>query len=145
MGYLYSQGSACFFHTDLHGVDIPADAVEITDEDHAALIAGQSQGQIIVADAGGFPMLADPPPPEPIQPTVVTMRQARLALLGAGLLTQVNDAIAGMPGTEGEAARIEWEYAATVQRESPLVAGLSTALSLTSSQLDALFVAAAAL
>lgn len=35
----------------------PVDAVEITDAEHAALLAGQSAGQRIVADATGKPIL----------------------------------------------------------------------------------------
>ena len=72
-------------------------------------------------------------------PEVVTMRQARLALLGAGLLAQVNTAVANMPGVEGDAARIEWEYAQEVRRDSPLVAALSAAFGWTGAQLDDLF------
>lgn len=72
-------------------------------------------------------------------PMVVSMRQARLALLGAGLLAQVNTAVANMPGAEGDAARIEWEYAQEVRRDSPLVAALSVAFGWTSAQLDDLF------
>lgn len=72
-------------------------------------------------------------------PEVVTMRQARLALLGAGLLAQVNTAVTNMPGAEGDAARIEWEYANEVRRDSPLVAELSAAFGWTSAQLDDLF------
>ena len=75
-------------------------------------------------------------------PEVVTMRQARLALLGAGLLAQVNTAVANMPGAEGDAARIEWEYAQEVRRDSPLVAALSAAFGWTGAQLDDLFVLA---
>jgi hypothetical protein len=78
-------------------------------------------------------------------PEVVTMRQARLALLGAGLLAQVNTAVANMPGAEGDAARIEWEYAQEVRRDSPLVAGLSEILGLTDEALDNLYRAAAGL
>lgn len=78
-------------------------------------------------------------------PEVVTMRQARLALLGAGLLAQVNTAIANMPGAEGDAARIEWEYAQEVRRDSPLVQSLIPALGMNDASLDALFTAAAAL
>ena len=72
-------------------------------------------------------------------PEVVTMRQARLALLGAGPLAQVNTAVANMPGAEGDAARIEWEYAQEVRRDSPLVAALSAAFGWTGAQLDDLF------
>lgn len=86
---------------------------------------------------------APPAPPGP--PEAVTMRQARLALLGAGMLAQVNTAVQAMAGIEGDAARIEWEYATEVRRSSPLVAGLSAALGLTPVQLDSLFTQAATL
>lgn len=78
-------------------------------------------------------------------PEVVTMRQARLALLGAGLLAQVNTAVTNMVGAEGDAARIEWEYAQEVRRDSPLVAALSAALGLTDETLDNLYKVAAGL
>lgn len=80
-----------------------------------------------------------------IVPTAVTMRQARLAMLGAGVLASVDQAIAAIPGAAGDAARIEWEYAQEVRRDSPLVAALAPTLGLTSEQIDALFVAGAAL
>ena len=85
------------------------------------------------------------PIPPPTVPEAVTMRQARLALLSAGVLTLANDAIAGMTGVEGEAARIEWEYAHEVRRDAPLVSGMAVALGLTGEQLDDLFTAAATL
>jgi hypothetical protein len=74
-------------------------------------------------------------------PASVTLRQAKLALLGAGLLPQVDAAIAAA----GAAAQIEWSSASTVLRDSPLVASLSAALGLTSTELDALFTAAGSL
>lgn len=85
------------------------------------------------------PVLPEYVPEVVAVPEVVTMRQARLALLGAGLLAQVNTAVANMPGAEGDAARIEWEYAQEVRRDSPLVAALSAAFGWTSAQLDDLF------
>ena len=78
-------------------------------------------------------------------PKVISMRQARLALLGAGLLASVDAAIAATPNTEGDAARIEWEYAQEVRRDSPLLAGMIAALGLTNEQVDGLFLAAAGL
>ena len=78
-------------------------------------------------------------------PQAVTMRQARLALLAAGKLTTANAAIAAMPGTEGDAARIEWEYAHEVRRDAALVAGMASVLGLADEQLDGLFIAAAAI
>jgi hypothetical protein len=82
-----------------------------------------------------------PAPP----PTVVTMRQARLALFNSGMLPAVEAAIAAMEGAPGDLARIDWEYAATVNRNDPLVVGLSAALAIDDAQLDALFTAASAL
>jgi hypothetical protein len=59
----YSAQTSGFYDPALHGNNIPADAVEITAEQHAALLEGQSSGKRIVADAAGRPVLQDPPPP----------------------------------------------------------------------------------
>ena len=83
--------------------------------------------------------------PAPAGPTVVTMRQARLALLQAGLLQRAEEAIASMAGIDGDVARIEWQYASQVRREQPLVQQLATVLGLDRSALDELFTKAAAL
>ena len=70
---------------------------------------------------------------------VVTMRQARLALLQSGLLTTVETAIVN--GTD-EAMKIEWEYATEVRRDWASLIALTTELGLTSLQLDDLFILA---
>lgn len=57
-----SKSMGGFYDPSIHP-EIPADAVEITDEEHAALLAGQSAGQVIDWDGGGYPFLADPPLP----------------------------------------------------------------------------------
>ena len=59
----YSKSTGGFYTREIHGDNIPADAVEITEAEHAALLKGQSQGKIIAADANGRPILQDPPPP----------------------------------------------------------------------------------
>lgn len=82
----------------------------------------------------------------PTIPTSVTMRQARLALLSAGLLSQVDAALAAIADpVQRQAAQIDWEYAATVDRGSPLVSNLAASLNLDSAALDTLFTAAGAL
>lgn len=78
-------------------------------------------------------------------PKAVTPRQARLALLGGGLLSGVETALNGLSSPAKEAALIEWEYATEIRRDSPLVTSLGAALNLNSAQIDALFVAAAAI
>ena len=80
-------------------------------------------------------------PPPPAIPSVITMRQARLALLQAGLLNSVNTAMAHA----AESAQIEWEYATQVIRTDPLVAAMQSGLGLTDDDLDALFTLGATL
>ena len=81
----------------------------------------------------------------PSIPQEVTMRQARLALHNAGLLASVEAAINALAEPKQSTARIEWDHSQTVQRSRGLVLELGTAMGLTSAQIDALFVAAAAL
>lgn len=78
-------------------------------------------------------------------PQVVTMRQARLALLAAGKLAAVSAAITGLPSPQKEEAQIEWEYSQAIERNRPFVLLLGPALGLSDAQLDTLFIAAAAL
>lgn len=85
-----------------------------------------------------------PPAPSPI-PQQVTMRQARLALLGAGKLDQVDAAIDALPDDQKGVARIEWDYSSAVERGWPLVAALGQSLGLDDQALDQLFITAAGL
>lgn len=78
-------------------------------------------------------------------PSVVTMRQARLALLQQGLLPQVQAAIDSLPSPQKEAAQIEWDYSSEVHRDKPFVQLLGAALGLTEVQLDDLFTLASTL
>ena len=81
----------------------------------------------------------------PVVPQEVTMRQARLALLAAGKLTQVETAINAMPEPDKSAARIEWDYSNTVQRNNAFVALLGAALGMSGAELDSLFTTASTL
>lgn len=56
----YSSSTKGFYSQDMHGNEIPSDAVEITTEEHAVLINGQSSGKIIAADETGRPVLVEP-------------------------------------------------------------------------------------
>jgi uncharacterized protein YbdZ (MbtH family) len=76
---------------------------------------------------------------EAMKPKEVTMRQARLALLQAGLLDRVTATIAGMPSPQKQAAEIEWEYSNSLKRSQPLVTQLGAALGLDAAALDLLF------
>lgn len=79
-------------------------------------------------------------------PLTIAMRQFRLALLDANLLSSVDQAIDSIQDPKTKAStKIEWEYATTVLRDSALVTTLASLLNLTSEQVDQLFIAAAAL
>lgn len=79
-------------------------------------------------------------------PQVVTRRQARQALLLAGLLDSIEPAIAAIPDTtQRRLAQIEWDDSQNFERQRPLLISLATGLGLTSAQLDQLFVTASGL
>ena len=75
----------------------------------------------------------------------VTMRQARLALLGAGKLSAVEAAINSLPEQQRTEAQIEWDYSSEVHRDKAFVRTLGAMLGLDDAAMDDLFVAAAAL
>ena len=75
----YSPSARGFFHPEIH-TDIPSDAVEITEEQHQALLLGESGGFRIEANAQGQPALVAPLPPSPeqLQSSFVAAIQQRL-------------------------------------------------------------------
>jgi hypothetical protein len=84
-------------------------------------------------------------PSRPLVPQLVTMRQARLALLQAGLLSQVDATIDTLQSPQRDEARIEWDHSQTVERNRQLVTTLAPALGLSDEQIDQLFITAATL
>ena len=98
-------------------------------------------------DGGGFtaPVVVEiPEPPPPVVIPTITMVQARLALLAIGKLADVGAVLSSLPEPQQSAAKIEWEYRATVARDNALVNALGPALGLSDARLDELFVSAAA-
>ncbi len=79
-------------------------------------------------------------------PRSVTRRQARQALLLAGLLDNVQPAINAIPDpVQRGMAQIEWDDSQQFERERPLLITLATALGLGAEALDNLFIQAAQL
>ena len=78
---LASKSARGFYDAAIHGDNMPEDVVEITAEEHAALLDGQSNGKVIDFDAEGYPFLADPPAPtaEQLQAQANTEARAYLA------------------------------------------------------------------
>lgn len=74
-------------------------------------------------------------------PESVTDLQARVALAAAGLLPAVEAAVAAAGG----ATAIYWDRSLTIRRDSHFIATMGAGLGLSPAQIDALFVAAAAI
>ena len=104
---------------------IPGDVDEYLEDDHPEMVAFLK-------------------PPEPV-PQTVSMAQARLALIGAGLFSAIDAGLQALPEPQRTTALTAWEYAPTVSRNGALVTTLAGQFGLTEAQLDALFTAAAAI
>lgn len=100
------------FYLSGTGVDIPADAVEITAERRAELLAAQATGSAIVPDENGYPIAADQPPPDP-ELAMQLLRDRRARLLRQSDFTQVPDA----PLTEEQ--RAAWATYRQALRDLP--------------------------
>ena len=96
----YSKLAGGFYSREIHGENMPEDVVEITAEQHAALLAGQAAGKVIAAGKGGKPVLQDPPAPAPLTlEQVKAQRQAAYVAESDPLKNEAEyDAIVG--GTE---------------------------------------------
>jgi len=88
-----------------------------------------TEGEIAAAEAAIEADAADTVPDR------VSARQARLALIGAGLIGTVEAAIGGLSAYD----QAEWEYATEIRRDHPLIASLGVALSLSEGDIDDLF------
>jgi hypothetical protein len=56
----FAKTTGGFYNSELHDENIPVDAVEITAEEHTALLSGQAQGKPIKAGANGRPYNEEP-------------------------------------------------------------------------------------
>lgn len=58
--WYYSATTKGFYNSDVNGTNIPEDAVEITVDQHTALMAAQAEGHVIQADDSGVPQSVAP-------------------------------------------------------------------------------------
>lgn len=89
---------------------------------------------------------APPPLPQVSVPQIVTARQAKRALLEAGLLDDVESAIANIPDAlEQRRIQIDWDESTEFRRDWPALEMLAAVMRLDEGTLDALFIEAATL
>ena len=111
-----------------------------TAEDRARVVALEEEARTLRAVAAGTA-----PPASPPVPTTVSKRQARRALLAAGLLAAVETVINELPPAQRAVVLIEWNDSQEVRRDNPVTLQLAAAIGLTEEQIDALFITAAEL
>lgn len=128
MGQPYTLLSPTCVRREEDSACIPFDPAN---SDYREFLAWQAK------DAANIP---DPvPKAPPTIPTLVSMKQARLALLHFGIYDQVQSTITD------PADKIVWDYATSVDRGDPLVAHMAAAFKLSDTQLDELFTLASTL
>ena len=110
---LYSKSTGGFYDLKIHGANVPVDAVAITAEEHAELLAGQSSGRRIAADNSGRPILIDPPPPTAEQVAATYAAAVQLHMDAAAVAAGYDDIKTAVTYAEEPAvARFQTEGAA---------------------------------
>lgn len=133
----YSKSTGGFYTAEIHGENIPSDAIEITDEYHAELLEGQSAGKAITSDNSGYPVLT-----ERLPPTIEEQRAAmscaawqfKRALTALGLRAMVEAEIAAADLDTQDM----WQ-APIFRRLNPRIVAMAVSLGQSDDDLDALF------
>lgn len=113
---LYSFITRGFYSPSVHGSNIPADAVAISQELYELLLDGQGQGKEIIADDDGNPVIAD---------RVLTYQQ-ELAAINTGWQSKVDGynkafalaALSDGPNEESKKAAIRAAYETDKQQNT---------------------------
>ncbi|UGB47013.1 hypothetical protein LQ772_06895 [Frateuria edaphi] len=111
----YSASTGGFYDSAIHGVAMPADAVEITAAERDALLDAQAQGSTIQADTDGRPVAIAPPAPT-------------LADVAASLSVSVQtwlDGVAKANGYDSLASCISYRGSSVAQWDADAIAGMA--------------------
>lgn len=118
MPKFYSKTTGGFYAADMRADyeaagTWPADAVEITADEHAALLAGQSAGKRIT-DANGRPALSEPPAPTAaeLKAKANAAIQAQIDALERGQARAVREATIGAGGAIDRLKSLDSQIAA---------------------------------
>jgi hypothetical protein len=126
--YKYSPSTRGFYIPEIHGDGIPADAVDVSAEQHDALMTAQSEGNRIEPDAAGNPVAVAPA----ASLTLADVKAAKLSDLAAACAQRMATIKAGYPADEIST----WDKQESEAREykrtggtaaTPLLSALSSA------------------
>lgn len=135
MTIYFSPTTKGFYDTELFSQEsMPKDVVHIDMDTYNTLLTNQGGDYEISTDMSGRPVLAKL---AARVPSTVTKLQAKIALLQAGYLEDV-EAYIGLSTTD-PVVRIAWQDAQELKRMSTTVLHLQEVLGLTDVQLDDLF------
>jgi len=94
MKLYYSKSAGGFYSSDVHAT-IPKDAVEITEQEHAALLEDQAAGKVIASDKVGNPVSISAP--LPTQGYVNAQAKALLAQIDLASVRAIREWLAAQP------------------------------------------------
>lgn len=130
-----AEGLPTAFYAPEFNYELPTGAVEITDEQWQEFLDNPGHRKFV--EGAVVPYV--PPAPEPPFPSVVSASQAKIALFNAGLLDEVEAAVAAHPY---RIVQIWFMDANQWERGNPYVQALGIEIGLDDEEIDALFVAA---
>lgn len=105
---LYSKSNNGFFDSSINGDNVPVDAVEISAETYADLLASQSLGKIISSGADGLPVSLDPPPPSvEMLLLAATRKREDFFSLASNQIAPLQDAVDLDDATESEISQLK--------------------------------------
>lgn len=119
MSIFFAASTSGFYSEEIHGGAIPDDAVEVTVEEHAALLSGQASGKLIARGADGRPALVDPlPPTDEEMAAVAKMKCDQLLSIATLRIAPLQDAIDLDEATATEQASLKaWkQYRVAINR-----------------------------
>lgn len=133
----FSKETNGFYDSEIHTV-MPNDAVEITVDEHLALLEEQSKGKKITSDDNGNPILVDPTP-MPIEDTLqpLSKRQFMLYLYDNNKLDEVNTLL-----SQDARTKLEFDSSDKIERKGSTVLAMINALNLTDDQVNSMWQAA---
>ncbi|HFT1961973.1 TPA: tail fiber assembly protein [Enterobacter ludwigii] len=116
MSYVYCPITRAFYNDTLEADyrsagTWPDDYVKVIDEDYDSLMAGQTEGKVIVSDKNGYPVLAEPPAPTH-EDRVALANSQKISLMQAAndIITPLEDASElGIATEEEAAALLRWK------------------------------------